>query len=165
MKIILLILWMLVAIVLWRNYTVKPDILPVQKNEKVLAFGDSLTYGYGAKTEESYPAVLAAETGLEILNAGVNGETSSEGLRRLPARLSDTRISHMILCFGGNDILQKLPRTQLKQNLIQMIQIAKRRGVKVLLISVPDSGSWGFHHSHSTIKSQRRPTHRYSLVC
>ena len=143
MKIILLILGIAVAVTLWRNEPVKPIVLPIQQSDKILAFGDSLTYGYGATTQESYPAVLGAMTGLEIINAGINGETSSEGLRRLPALLGDTHITHMILCFGGNDILQKLSRTQLKQNLRQMIKIAKSRGVKVLLISVPDIGILG----------------------
>ena len=143
MKIILLILGLAVIVTLWKDHSVKHDISPLKKNEKILAFGDSLTYGFGTDIKNSYPTVLAEKTGLEIINAGINGETSSAGLRRLPSLLSDTAITHMILCFGGNDILQKLPLSQLKQNLKQMIAIAQSRKVKVLLISVPDVSIFG----------------------
>jgi len=109
MKIILLILGLAVIVTLWKDYPVKHDISPPQKNEKILAFGDSLTYGFGTDIKNSYPSVLAEKIRVEIINAGINGETSSDGLRRLPSLLSDTGITHMILCFGGNDILQNSP--------------------------------------------------------
>ncbi len=118
--------------------------MPLQQHQgKILAFGDSLTYGFGASAAESYPAVLAEKTGRVVLNAGVNGETSAEGLKRLPALLRDRDIALMILCFGGNDILQKLPRTALKTHLRQMITLAQEKGIAVLLVSVPDIGLFG----------------------
>ena len=139
----MLLLGLAVIVTLWRNHTMKPATQLLQRNQKILAFGDSLTHGYGAATQASYPAVLSDTTGVTVINAGINGETSLEGLKRLTSLLGDRRIGDMILCFGGNDILQKLPRSQLKQNLIQMIRIAKSQGIKVLLISVPDMGLLG----------------------
>ena len=112
-------------------------------NDTILAFGDSLTYGFGASANESYPAQLQQRTSLRVINAGVNGETSSEGLERLPSLLHDSSIKLMLLCMGGNDILQKQPLSQLKTNLKAMITLAKSKGVDVLLISVPDISLFG----------------------
>jgi lysophospholipase L1-like esterase len=107
-------------------------------NNTILAFGDSLTYGYGAKVNESYPSILSDLTHMHVLNAGVNGETSDAGARRLPQLLQNSSIKLMILCFGGNDILQKRSISSLKQNLKAMIQMAKSKNIEVLLISVPN---------------------------
>lgn len=112
---------------------------------KILAFGDSLTYGHGAKTAQSYPAVLAKKTGLTVVNAGINGHTSGDGLRRLRTLLDKHRdATHVILWFGGNDVLQKRSLATLKSNLKQMISIIKKRNIEILLLSVPDFGVFGF---------------------
>ena len=54
---------------------------------KILAFGDSITYGYNVETKKNYPSQLAELLQTDVINAGVNGETTSEGLRRLPGLL------------------------------------------------------------------------------
>jgi len=113
------------------------------KEDSILAMGDSLTYGFGASPAESYPAVLQRRSGVRVINAGRNGDTSEEGLRRLPALLNDPSIKVMLLCFGGNDILQKKPLAQLKSNLKTMISMAKEKGIEVLLISVPNLSLFG----------------------
>ena len=115
----------------------------LKPNDAILAMGDSLTYGFGAPPQKSYPALLQRLSGHRVINAGRNGDTSAEGLERLPSLLNDPSVKVMILCFGGNDILQKKPMAQLKANLKQMIQMAKAKGVEVLLISVPDISLFG----------------------
>ncbi len=110
---------------------------PMTPNDTILALGDSLTYGFGAKAEESYPSVLAKMTGYRVINAGVNGETSDEILRRLPALLERYHPRVTILCAGGNDILQKKSMDALKANLEAMITTIKASGSDVLLIAVP----------------------------
>jgi len=112
-------------------------------NNTILAMGDSITYGFGAGPNESYPVQLSKLTGLHVINAGVNGETSVEGLRRLPKLLEDPSVKLMILCFGGNDILQRSSMDALKQNLKTMIQMAKKKQIDVLLISVPNVSLFG----------------------
>jgi len=121
----------------------EPPVSKLKNSDAILAVGDSLTYGFGAPPEKSYPAVLQKLSGHRIINAGRNGDTSAEGLKRLPALLNDPSVKVMVLCFGGNDILQKKPRAQLKTNLKQMIQMAKAKGIEVLLISVPDISLFG----------------------
>jgi acyl-CoA thioesterase I len=119
------------------------EVRVLQPGDSILAFGDSITYGYGAKPGQSYPAVLASMTGLHVINAGVNGETSAEGLARLPKMLEDGSIRLMLLCLGGNDILQHRPEAKLKSNLEQMIAMAKAKGIDVILIGVPEFGIFG----------------------
>ena len=112
-------------------------------NNTILAMGDSLTYGFGANPGESYPDRLSMLSGLNIINGGVNGDTSAEGLQRLPYLIEDKNIKLMILCFGGNDIIQKQSMSSLKQNLKTMIQMAKAKNIEILLLSVPNFSLFG----------------------
>lgn len=107
----------------------------------ILAFGDSLTYGFGS--DKSYPDFFKELTGLEIINAGVNGELSSEGVERLKDYLV-YKPDLVILCHGGNDILRKKSRVELKNNLTQMVKDIKQSGAKVLLVGVPEFEILGF---------------------
>lgn len=121
--------------------------IELNRDATILAFGDSITYGYGVKEEESYPAKLQKRTGVRVINAGVSGEESFEGLQRLPKFL-EQKPDLVILCHGGNDIIRKRSEDELKANLTQMIELIKRSGAKVLLVGVPNFGILGFN-THS----------------
>ena len=103
----------------------------------VLAFGDSITAGTGAVPGESYPDQLGGLTGRKIVNAGVPGEVTAEGLARLPEQLESSKPSLLILCHGGNDLIRRLDQHQAAENLRGMIRLARERGVAVLLVAVP----------------------------
>ena len=118
----------------------KPILLNALDNDAViLAFGDSLTYGTGVNSKtQSYPAILSQLTGLKVINRGIPGEVSAYGLERLEDVLQETEPSLVILCHGGNDIIRKRGKDQLKTNLGKMIEIIQSRGVDVVLIGVPN---------------------------
>jgi len=106
----------------------------------ILAFGDSLTYGTGAAPSESYPAVLERSIGRKVVNAGVPGEISAQGLERLPATLEEVQPKLLILCHGGNDFLQKLDEGRAAQNIRAMIRMARDKGIPVVLLATPKPG-------------------------
>jgi acyl-CoA thioesterase-1 len=126
-----------VALVLFTLTRKDHTIQPLETSHTILAFGDSLTYGYNADPAQSYPTTLSKVTGLNVINAGIPGDTSGEGLRRLPKYLEDPSVKLLILCMGGNDMIQQIPTETLKTNLKHMIQLAKAKKIDVLLISVP----------------------------
>lgn len=106
----------------------------------VLAFGDSLTFGTGAKPDESYPAVLERTIARKVVNGGIPGETSEEGLRRLPQALDEVRPRLLIVCHGGNDFLRRLDERRAAQNIRAMIRLARERDIAVVLVAIPKPG-------------------------
>ncbi|MDX1435142.1 MAG: arylesterase [Gammaproteobacteria bacterium] len=117
-----------------------PALPPLAQDALVLAFGDSLTHGTGARPHESYPAVLAGRIGRDVVNAGVPGEVSAKGLARLERELDKRRPALLIICHGGNDILRKVDPEETERNLSAMIGLARERGVSVVMIAVPSIG-------------------------
>jgi len=115
-----------------------PSMDPLAPDEVILAFGDSLTEGVGATRAQSYPARLAELSGHPVVNAGVSGEVTAEGVDRLPDVLEQTDPGLMILLLGGNDILRNGSHAEAKRHLSRMIETALERDVQVLLIGVPE---------------------------
>ena len=111
--------------------------LSLPLDTKVLAFGDSLTAGYGVLKEQSYPSVLSTLLRTNVINEGISGEFSEQGLARLPGLLETHKPDILILCHGANDILRKKDLIKAKANLTQMVKLAKEKGVYVLLVGVP----------------------------
>lgn len=105
---------------------------------KIVAFGDSLTAGFGLTERESYPYLLqeklkAEGYDYEVVNAGVSGDTSSGGLERIEWTLDQQNVQIMILELGANDMLRGLSVPQMKKNLDAIIKKAKAKNVRVLL--------------------------------
>ena len=116
----------------------KATLSPLADDTVILAYGDSLTYGIGANSAtQSYPAVLHELTGFTVINAGISGEVTAQGLRRLPMVLETVKPNLVILCHGGNDLIRRLGKEQLKSNLDQMITLIKNSGAEVVLLGVP----------------------------
>jgi acyl-CoA thioesterase-1 len=115
----------------------KPRLPLLSADAVILAFGDSLTFGTGADNEQSYPAVLAQLTGITVINAGIPGEVTAQGVRRLPALLDRYKPQLLLLCHGGNDLLRKTGTTMARANIEKMIAAADQRDIPTLLIGVP----------------------------
>lgn len=114
-------------------------LTPLSDNAIILSFGDSLTFGTGVNSNtQSYPAILSQLTGLKTVNAGIPDEVSGQGLKRLPQLLKNMKPSLVILCHGGNDILRRLSRQQLKTNLQKMIELIQNANIDVVLVAVPE---------------------------
>lgn len=109
--------------------------LPPTATGPWVAFGDSLTAGFGASDGVDYPALLGKRLGLPMQNFGVAGDSSADGLKRVTAvEALNPRV--VLLCFGGNDVLQRLPRDQMFANLEAMIDRLHARGSFVVLLGI-----------------------------
>ncbi len=118
----------------------RPLVYPEQRANslKIIAFGDSLTAGFGLAESESYPYLLQERLrsegyNYEVINAGVSGDTSLGGLERADWVLESENVEILILELGANDLLRGMPVDRMKSNLGKIIEKAKARNVKVLL--------------------------------
>jgi acyl-CoA thioesterase-1 len=147
-----------------RNETSTP------RRPKIVVLGDSLTAGYGLDAGDSFPTVLQHlidEAGYrhEVMNAGVSGDTSAGGVRRLEWAL-DVEVEILILALGANDGLRGLPPEELHRNLDAIITRAKARGVQVLLagMEVPPNMGEAYAASFRSVYSDLARAHGIRLV-
>ncbi|MGH8692472.1 MAG: arylesterase [Burkholderiales bacterium] len=131
--------WAVVALLIL-GCAERPKLERLPPDAVVLAFGDSLTFGTGANEDESYPAQLEKLIGRRVVRAGVPGEVTAQALARLPGALDEHAPRLLLLCIGGNDFLRRLGSEQAERNVRQMVQLARSRGVAVLLIGTPEPG-------------------------
>ncbi|MDH5357383.1 MAG: GDSL-type esterase/lipase family protein [Gammaproteobacteria bacterium] len=117
----------------------QPKLSPLLEDAVILGFGDSLTFGTGADSKtESYPAILEKLSGRTVINSGIPGEITQHGLERLVDVLDQYSPDLVILCHGGNDLIRRLDKQQLKSNLVKMISLIQSVGAEVVLIGVPN---------------------------
>jgi acyl-CoA thioesterase-1 len=114
----------------------------------IVAFGDSLTQGYGLMDEEGFVPQLRAwleaqgRGAVRVVNAGVSGDTSAGGLSRVEWTLTPD-IHGMILALGGNDVLRGLDPKVTRANIEGILQVAQAAGVPVLLVGMQAPGNYG----------------------
>ena len=114
---------------------------------RIVVLGDSLTAGLGVAPRDAYPTLLQERLkteglNLEVVNAGVSGDTSAGGLSRIDWALQgDVRV--LIVALGGNDGLRGLPPAQLQQNLAQIIERAQARHIEVILAGMEAPTNYG----------------------
>ena len=116
----------------------KPPAQIQSDRPKIVAFGDSLTAGFGLAEKESYPYLLqerlkADGYNYEVVNAGISGDTSLGGLERVDWVLEQDNVKILVLELGANDLLRGLPVARMKENLETIIKKAQAKNVQVLL--------------------------------
>lgn len=107
----------------------------------VLVLGDSLSAGHGVAVEASWVSRLQRRLEDEgfahrVVNAGISGDTTSGGLARLPAALERHEPAIVIIALGGNDGLRGLSLQAMRDNLAQMIRLARDAGARPVLVGV-----------------------------
>ena len=120
---------------------------PASEQPRIVFLGDSLTAGLGVAPEEAYPALIgrrlrASGFQYEVLNAGVSGDTSAAGLRRLEWSLKGP-VEVLVVALGANDGLRGLPVTELQRNLATIIERSRARHVAVLLAGMEAPPNFG----------------------
>ena len=146
-KLFVLTVW-LVALLIGHQSTAVAD----EDRPRIVAFGDSLTAGFGVAAEQAYPARLQRrleEQGLRyrVINAGVSGDTTAGGLRRVDWVLK-SRPHFVILELGANDGLRGLNIEQTKANLEGIIQRCQEAGVTVILAGMKLPPNYGREYTN-----------------
>ena len=148
-----------------------PAAAPADPNKdarpKVVVLGDSLTAGLGLVDTQSFPGLLqnkadADGLGFEIVNAGVSGDTSAGGLRRLDWALQDD-VKVLVVALGANDGLRGLSVAEMKANLSQIIEQARNRGTVVILAGMEAPPNYGEEYAVSFRQAYRDLARQYRV--
>ena len=124
----------------------------IDKAPRIIFLGDSLTAGLGLAIDRSFPALIearlkAAGYGYSVVNAGVSGDTSAGGFRRLEWALGEGDARILVVALGGNDGLRGLPPPALQKNLAAIIEAGKRRNLIVLLAGMEAPPNYGAEYT------------------
>jgi acyl-CoA thioesterase I len=122
--------------------------LPALASPTLLVVGDSLSAGYGVTTDRRWVTLLAQRLqsrcgDVSLVNASVSGDTSNGGVSRLPLLLQQHNPDLVIVELGGNDGLRGIKPQVMRQNLLQMVQLAQEPGAQVLLLGVRLPANYG----------------------
>ena len=115
----------------------KPSTAALKSDARVLAIGDSLTFGYGASPDASWPVKLGEVTGWQVENAGVNGDTSAGALQRLPSLLASGSYDAILIGIGGNDMLRGVSASATRDNIAALVKEAREHTPHVALLATP----------------------------
>jgi acyl-CoA thioesterase I len=161
-----------------RDRTSAPAVAPIaavpadktagRSAPRIIFLGDSLTAGLGLDTEQSFPALIqkrvdAGAYPYEIVNAGVSGDTSAGGLRRLEWALGEGTPAVLVVALGGNDGLRGLPTEQLESNLAQIIEQGQKRGLRVILAGMEAPPNFGADYTARFRAVYARLAERYHV--
>lgn len=128
--------------------------------QKIVFIGDSITAGYGLDPEAAYPALIrekieAHDLPFDVVNAGVSGDTTAGGLRRVAWVLRGSQPAIVVIALGGNDGLRGVPVEQTRQNLRQMIDEIRELSpnTRILLAGMRMPESMGADYTESFFES------------
>lgn len=118
----------------------------------ILVVGDSLSAAYGIDQQQGWVFLLQDylqqhEPAFSVVNASISGDTTGNGLSRLPSVLQRHQPTIVILELGGNDGLRGLSLKEMKQNLSRMIALSQQQGAQVLLLGVQIPPNYGSRYS------------------
>ena len=105
----------------------------VLSGDNIICFGDSLTYGTGAPENKSYPAQLSEIIGQPVINAGIPGNTTADGLRRLEADVLSQSPRIVLITLGGNDMKNQVDKKAAFKNLRQIVEAIQAEGALVVV--------------------------------
>lgn len=120
---------------------------PAEAAPLVVFLGDSITAGLGLPADQAWPAVVGAELArrglpVRVVNAGLSGDTSAGGLRRLDWLL-EQKPDALVVALGANDMLRGQPPAETRANLAAIVAAAQAAGVRVLLVGMRANPSLG----------------------
>jgi acyl-CoA thioesterase-1 len=135
----------------------------------IVAFGDSLTAGFGLPEDQCFTALLQRKLdekghSYRVVNAGVSGDTSAGGVSRINWVLEEDPVKFLILELGGNDGLRALPVAEMKKNLAEIVERAQARGVTVILAGMEAPPNLGEEYTGEFRQVFRDLAQKYKLT-
>ncbi len=106
------------------------------KGTNIICFGDSVTFGYGANSGEDYPSALRKMINTAVINAGIDGDTTVEALKRAQPDVLDREPLLVIIEFGGNDFLRKITKEETVNNIKEIIERIQAKGAMVAIADI-----------------------------
>lgn len=121
---------------------------------QIVFLGDSLTAGYGIEKENAYPNLVEQKLkdkgkNVKVLNGGVSGSTTASGKSRLKWFLKKAKPEVLVLALGANDGLRGVKLSESEKNLEEIISLAKKEGLKVLLAGMQMPPNYGKEYTQS----------------
>jgi len=105
-------------------------------SSNIICFGDSITFGYGAQSGEDYPTVLSKMIQLPVINAGIDGDITTEALKRIDSDVLERDPLLVIIEFGGNDFLRKIPKEVTVENIKKMVEQVQAKGAMAAIVDI-----------------------------
>ncbi len=106
------------------------------RGKNIVCFGDSITFGYGAEPGGDYPSALIKMTSIPVINAGIDSDTSTEALKRIKSDVLSRDPLLVIVEFGGNDFLRKIPQEVTLNNMREIIDTIQTQGAMVAVVDI-----------------------------
>lgn len=138
---------------------------------RILVFGDSLSAGYGIGASEALPAQLESRLRADgfdarVVNAGVSGDTTANGLARLDYTLQAGPFDVVLIELGANDMLRGVDPKIARDNLDRMIKIFQSKGLRVMLATMASGDNWGqaYKKEFDSIYPELAAKHKASLI-
>ncbi|WP_441003542.1 arylesterase [Pseudocolwellia agarivorans] len=142
------------------------SVTTASAKDSILLLGDSVSASYGMQQNEGWVHLLNQQlteqnAPYEIVNASISGETTTGGLSRLESILNKTKVDHLLIELGGNDGLRGFPPKLIKNNLLQMIDIAQSKNIPVSMFSIKIPPNYGprytkmFEEVFSTVANEK----------
>ncbi|MFA5090591.1 MAG: GDSL-type esterase/lipase family protein [Candidatus Omnitrophota bacterium] len=155
------IIYCLVALVLLCGCA-KKEIKNINSSGKnIICFGDSITFGYGVNPGEDYPSALSRMTNIPVINAGVDADTSEDALMRLETDVLEKEPFLVIVEFGGNDFLRKLPKEETINNIQLIVERIQAKGA---MVAIADMSAGVFLRDYGVLFSRLARENKAILI-
>ena len=138
-----LIYCILAGIILFAGYkfltSTHQDFDNLSAGKRVIAFGDSLTYGTGASNGMDYPSQLSKMISRPVINAGIPGDTTASALKRLERDVLAYSPDVVLITLGGNDLKNGIDAETAFENLKMIVNLIHNQGARVIIggLSIP----------------------------
>ena len=159
-------LWLVLAVL--AAQPARADDAAAAKPKTIMFIGDSITAGLGLKFDEALPAQLEMRLKKEglnvsVINAGVSGDTTADGLRRLEYSLKQ-KPDYVILALGANDMLNNVNPVTTRENLRQMLETLKAHDLPVLLVGMQAFSNLGPDMAMAYLNMYKMLADKYETV-